>query len=48
MGFFREKLALVKTKVVVKDSSGKDIEVEFSQIEVACTKCNTKVTLKAK
>lgn len=44
MGFFREKLALVKTKIEVE--AGKFVEV--SQIEVACTKCGTKMTLQAK
>jgi hypothetical protein len=35
MGFFREKLAVVRT-----DS--------LSSVDIACTKCNTKMTLKAK
>jgi len=43
MGFFREKLALIKAKVKVGDT-----EVEVTQFEVACTKCGTKMTLKAK
>lgn len=48
MGFFREKLALVKTKVRMDDTSGNPVEVEVKQVEIACAKCGTKMTLQAK
>ena len=44
MGFFREKLAIKKTKAVLKDGT----EVELASIKVCCTKCNTEMTLNAK
>lgn len=44
MGFFREKLALVKTSVKVADGT----EVTIAEVEVVCAKCNTKMTLQAK
>ena len=48
MGFFRDKLVLVKTLVRTTDTSGKDVEVELTQMDVACKKCNTRMTLRAK
>lgn len=48
MGFFREKLAIVKTKVSVMLVDGSTAEVDVTQIEVACTKCNTRMMLQAK
>jgi hypothetical protein len=44
MGFFREKLALVKTNITLADGS----VVPVTQVDVACTKCKTKMTLQAK
>ena len=43
MGFFREKLAIVKTTIKVGD-----VDVAVDKIDVACTKCGTKMTLQAK
>jgi hypothetical protein len=53
MGFFREKLALVKTKLTVKvgvTTEGKDVtqDVDVTSINVRCTKCGTEMTLQAK
>ena len=43
MGFFREKLALVKSTVIV---DGKELTV--AEVDVECAKCKTKMTLQAK
>jgi hypothetical protein len=48
MGFFRDKLVLVKTLVRTTDTSGNSVEVELGQMDVACKKCNTRMTLRAK
>lgn len=48
MGFFREKLAFVNATTTVTLPDGSKIEVPFTQVEVACTKCNTKMTMRAK
>ena len=48
LGFFRYKLALVKTVVRTKTTAGAEVEVELGQVDIACKKCNTKMTLLAK
>ena len=48
MGFFREKLAFVNATTTVTLPDGSKLEVPFTKVEVACTKCNTKMTMKAK
>ena len=48
MGFFREKLALRKTKVKAILKDGTETEVELASVEVVCTKCNKSMTLNAK
>ena len=48
MGFFRERLALVKSKMTVTLADGTTQEVEMAQVDVTCTKCHTKMTLQAK
>ena len=47
MGFFREKLAVVKTTATVATANG-TITGTVESIDIACTKCDTKMTLKAK
>lgn len=50
MGFFRERLALVKAKVKVPNplDPTQSVEVEVAAAEVVCTKCGTKMTLQGK
>lgn len=48
MGFFREKLAVIKTSISVAMPDGSTKLVPIESIDISCTKCDTKMTLKAK
>jgi hypothetical protein len=48
MAFFRERLAVVKTKVQATLPDGSITEVEVAGIQVVCTKCKTSMNLQAK
>ena len=48
MGFFREKLALVKTTIAIARADGGVDRIDVTTINVRCTKCNTEMALQAK
>lgn len=48
MGFFREKLALVKAVVDIGLPDGSIQQVSVAAMDVVCTKCGVKMTLNAK
>jgi hypothetical protein len=48
MGFFREKLAIMKTSTKVTLTDGTTQDIPLDKVDISCTRCGTKMTLRAK